>query len=614
MPIISSPEEFSNTLFDYVVVGGGLTGLVVATRLSEDPDVTVGVLEAGPQPTDNDPIIDVPAMIGRAVGDPNYDWVTMSTPQPKANDRPLLIARGKGIGGSSMINYLYMIRPTKEEFDRIEELGNKGWNWESILHYMKKSENLNPTPLSLEAQQKYAINTNHEVHGTTGPLQKTLGVVFSDFHADVVESATHLGVEKNLDANAGDLAGISTGFASIDPETAKRSSAYSAYYLPNAHRKNLVILPNAMAYKVLISDDSTSGLKRATGVEFSHSGAVRVVQARREVVLSAGALASSRLLELSGIGNSVILSRLGIPVHVDLPGVGENLQDHIMVFAIAETEKYETLDMLVDPEVLKLHQGLYAEKKGLLAAVPAPAYVYVPANRLGGEADVSKWFGQLNEPEKMVYPETPDSVKKGITKQYEVLRRVWKEERTVQGELAMLTGHLPTPLHTSLTGRRYLTTAAFLAQPLSRGYVHITSSDPTAKPEVDPRYLSVESDFEMLVGLFKLATKLYTFPPISKHIKEMVIPQLPEEEGKVDEAYREYVRNACLSGIHPIGSAPMMPKELGGVVDERLVVYGTSNLRVADLSILPIQLSTHPQTTAYAIGEKAADMIKEAQS
>ncbi|KAF9262839.1 alcohol oxidase [Marasmius fiardii PR-910] len=604
MPIISSPEELSNTQFDYVVVGGGLTGLVVATRLSEDPDVTVGVLEAGPQPADDDPIIDIPAMIGRAVGNPKYDWVTMSTPQPKANDRRLLIARGKGIGGSSMINYLYMIRPNKEEFDRIEELGNKGWNWESLLSYMKKSEHFDPNPLSPEDQQKYAINPNLEVHGTTGPLQKTFGVVLGEFQADMVESATHLGVEKNLDANAGDLAGISSAFASIDPETVKRSSAYSAYYLPNAHRKNLV----------LMSDDSTSSLKRATGVEFSHSGIVRVVHARREVVLSAGTLASSRLLELSGIGNSAILTRLGIPLHVDLPGVGENFQDHILVFAIAETEKYDTLDMLSDPEVLKLHQRLYAEKKGLLATIPNPVHVYVPANRLGSEADVLRWHGQLNEPEKIIYLDTPDSVKKGITKQYKILRRVWKEERTVHGELAMLTGHLPTPLHTGLKGRRYLTTAAFLEQPLSRGNIHITSNDPAAQAEINPRYLSVESDFEMLVGLLKLGTKLYTCPPISKHIKEMVIPQLPEEEGKVDEAYREYVRKACLSGIHPIGAASMMPKELGGVVDERLVVYGTSNLRVVDLSILPIQLSTHPQTTAYAIGEKAADMIKEAQS
>ncbi|KAG7096062.1 hypothetical protein E1B28_006743 [Marasmius oreades] len=611
MPVVSSAQSFAQ--FDYVVVGGGLTGLVVATRLSEDPDVTVGVLEAGPQPTDNDPIIDIPAMIGRAVGDPNYDWLTMSTSQPRANDRPILIPRGKGIGGSSMINYLYMIRPTKEEFDRIEELGNKGWNWESILNYMKKSEDLTPTSLSVDDQQKYAINTNHDVHGTTGPLQKTLGVVFSEFHADVVESATHLGLPKNLDANAGDLAGISTGFASIDPKTAKRSSAYSAYYAPNADRKNLLILPNAMVHKVVISAEPSSNLKRATAVEFSHDGTVSIVQARREVVLSAGALGSSRILELSGIGNSSILSRLGIPAHVDLPGVGENLQDHIMVFAIAETEKYDTLDMLADSEVLKVHQRLYAEKKGLLAAVPAPAYVYVPATKLGDGNDVSRWHRQLSEPEKMVHPETPESVKKGIVKQYEVLRRVWKEDRTVQGELAMLTGHLPTPLHTALTGRRYLTTASFLAQPLSRGYVHIASADPSAQPEVNPRYLSVESDFEMLVGLFKLATKLYTLPPLSNHIKEMVMPQLPEEKEKVDEAYREYVRNACLSGIHPIGSASMMLRELGGVVDENLVVYGTSNLRVADLSILPIQLSTHPQATAYAIGEKAADIIKESR-
>ncbi|KAL0572988.1 hypothetical protein V5O48_008979 [Marasmius crinis-equi] len=344
--------------FDYVIVGGGLAGLVLAVRLTEDSNVTVGVLESGPEPTDGDPIIDVPAMMGRAMGDPKYDWMTFSTPQPELNDREVLISRARGIGGGSLINYLYMIRPNKDEFDRIEELGSKGWNWDSILHYMKKSEQLVPTDLSPDDQQKYAINTNYAVHGTTGPVQKTLGVVFSDFHADVVASATHFGVEKNLDANGGELIGISTGFASIDPKTSKRSSAYSAYYAPNSDRKNLVILPATTVNKVTISDDSASDLRRISGVEFVHDGVITTVPAKREVILCAGSLGTPRVLELSGIGNHALLSRFGIDTHVDLPGVGENLNDHIMAFAIAETDKYETLDMLADPEVLKEHQAL----------------------------------------------------------------------------------------------------------------------------------------------------------------------------------------------------------------------------------------------------------------
>ncbi|KAL0572990.1 hypothetical protein V5O48_008981 [Marasmius crinis-equi] len=614
MPVVSSAEEFKKNQFDYVIVGGGLAGLVLAVRLTEDPNITAGVLESGPEPTDGDPIIDVPAMMGRAVGDPKYDWMTFSTPQPDLNDREILISRARGIGGGSLINYMYMIRPNKDEFDRIEELGTKGWNWDSILHYMKKSEQLIPTDLSPEDQQKYAINTNHAVHGTTGPVQKTLGVVFSDFHADIVASATHFGVAKNLDANAGELGGISTGFASIDPKTAKRSSAYSAYYVPNAARKNLIILSAATVNKckVIISDDSASDLKRVTGVEFVHDGAATTVPVKREVILSAGSLGTPRVLELSGIGNPTLLSRLGITKHVDLPGVGENLQDHVMSFAIAETENYETLDMLADPEVLKEHQALYAQKKGLLAAVPAPAYVYVPASKMGDESEVSKWHGQLREPEKLIHPDTPESVKKGIKKQFELMEKVWKEGRTVHGELASVAGHLPTPLHPPELGHRYSTVVSFLAQPLSRGYIHITSADPTAKVEVNPRYLSVESDFEMLVGLLKLGTKLYSYPPLANNVKGLVFPSLPEDESKRDQVLREYVRSACLSGIHPLGSAALMPRELGGVVDENLKVYGTSNLRVVDLSILPIMLATHPQTTVYAIAEKAADIIMEA--
>ncbi|KAL0572987.1 hypothetical protein V5O48_008978 [Marasmius crinis-equi] len=224
---------------------------------------------------------------------------------------------------------------------------------------------------------------------------------------------------------------------------------------------------------------------------------------------------------------------------------------------------------------------------------------------MGTEGEVSRWHGQLHEPEKLIHPDTPESVKKGIKKQYELLEKAWREERTVQGELAAVAGHLPTPLHPPEPGCRYTSVASFLAQPLSRGYVHITSADPADKVEVNPRYLSVESDFEMLVGLLKLGTKLYSFPPLSDSVKGLVFPSLPEDESKRDQALREYVRSACLSGVHPLGTAALMPRELGGVVDEKLKVYGTLNLRVVDLSVVPIMLSTHPQTTVYAIAEKA---------
>ncbi|KAK7052974.1 hypothetical protein VNI00_004294 [Paramarasmius palmivorus] len=613
MPIVTSADAFTANEFDYIVVGGGTAGLVVATRLSEDPSVVVGVLEAGVKQDEDDPIINIPAMIGRGVGNPKYDWVTMTTPQPNANNRELLISRGKGLGGSALINYLYMARPAKEEFDRLETLGNPGWNWDDVLSYMKKSEKLTPTDLPPAESEKYAIKTNLSAHGTSGPLEKSLGLNFSDFHADFIETVNRLGIQKNMDPNDGELNGISTGFSSMDTKTATRSYVTSAYLKPNLDRPNLVVLTNAQAHKVSLEDDSNNpGSKVATGVDFVYDGVTKSAKAKKEVILSAGALGSPRILELSGIGNPEVLSKFSIPTVIDLPSVGENLQDHTMCFAIAQTSKYETLDMLADPEVLKQHQALYAEKKGLLASSPTPAFVYTPASIFGTPEQVAAWKAELRDPASLIKAETPEAVKKGIAKQYALLEKTFTESFSVHGEIAAVRGHLPTPAHQGLPGARYITLPAFLSQPLSRGNVHITSSDPSVQAAVNPRYLSVESDLQKLIGIFKLNFKLCNLPPLGDATQDIVLPVIPKgaSEEEVDRLLTEYVRNNALPVFHPVGTASMLPREDGGVVDSKLVVYGTSNLRVVDCSILPMELSTHLQTTAYAIGEKAADIIK----
>ncbi|ESK91203.1 gmc oxidoreductase [Moniliophthora roreri MCA 2997] len=613
MPIVTSAEAFIANEFDYIVVGGGTAGLVVAARLSEDPNVVVGVLEAGVKQDEDDPIINIPAMIGRGVGNPSYDWVTMTTPQPGANNRELLISRGKGLGGSSLINYLYMARPPKEEFDRLETLGNPGWNWDDVLRYMKKSEKLTPTNLPPAEAERFAIKTTPSAHGTSGPLEKFLGSNFTEFHADFIETVHKLGVPKNMDPNDGELNGVSTGFSSMDPKVAKRSYVTSAYFNPNASRPNLVVLTNAYARKVLLQDDATNaGLKQATGVEFLYDGAVTQVKAKREVILSAGAIESPRLLELSGIGNPELLSKYSIPTVIDLPSVGENLQDHAMVFAIAQTSKYETLDMLSDPEILKQHQALYAEKKGLLASSPTPAFVYMPASTFGSPAQVAAWKAELGNPANLIAAETPEAVKKGIIKQYELLEKTFTSSSAVHGEIAAVRGHLPTPAHQGTPGTRYITLPAFLSQPLSRGWVHITSSDPSVPSAVNPRYLTVDSDLDKFLGIFKLNFKLCKLPPLGKAMEDIVLPVIPKDasEQEVDRLLKEYIKDSVLPTFHSVGTAAMLPREDGGVVDSKLLVYGTSNLRVVDCSILPMELSTHLQATAYAIGEKAADIIK----
>ncbi|EEB90958.1 hypothetical protein MPER_10763, partial [Moniliophthora perniciosa FA553] len=281
--------------------------------------------------------------------------------------------------------------------------------------------------------------------------------------------------------------------------------------------------------------------------------------------------------------------------------------DHAMVFAIAQTSKYETLDMLSDPEVLKQHQALYAEKKGLLASSPTPAFVYTPASTFGSPAQVAAWKAELGNPTNLIAPETPEAVKKGIIKQYELLDKTFTSSSAVHGEIAAVRGHLPTPAHLGIPGARYITLPAFLSQPLSRGWVHITSSDPSVPSAVNPRYLTVDSDLDKLLGIFKLNFKLYKLPPLGEAMKDIVLPVIPKDasEQEVDRLLKESCQR-----FHPVGTAAMLPREVGGVVDSKLLVYGTSNLRVVDCSILPMELSTHLQTIAYAIGEKAADIIK----
>ncbi|EEB90346.1 hypothetical protein MPER_11457, partial [Moniliophthora perniciosa FA553] len=401
--------------------------------------------------------------------------MTMTTPQEHANNRPVFISRGKGLGGTSAINFMYTSRPSKEEFDRLEELGNKGWNWESLLHYLKKSETLTPSTLSAAERERFGVHTNVDFHGKNGPLQKKLGSVYSEsFHADVIATARNSNFSSNLDANAGDIVGISTGFFSIDANTGKRSYSASAYLYPNSSRPNLVVLTGAHVQKVVLQEDSEDAkLQRATGVEFIHDGVLVHVSVKKGVIVSAGTLGSPSVLEHSGIGNHELLSRLSIPTRVDLPGVGENFQDHVMVFGIARTEKYETFDVLSDPEELRKHNELYANKQGLLASIPGPAVGYMPARHFGTSEQVAIWQEQLQDPANLVSPAVPESVTKGILKQYKMIGKTISDQTSVQGEVAVAAAALPTPYHVSVPGERYVTAISFIGQPLSRGHVHI---------------------------------------------------------------------------------------------------------------------------------------------
>ncbi|KAI0630490.1 GMC oxidoreductase [Trametes polyzona] len=636
VPATTTPEEFVSAPFDYVVVGGGTAGLVVANRLSEDPSVRVGVIEAG----DWDPNVDainIPGMSGALIGNPKYDWAFMSVPQRNANNRLVYQPRGKALGGSSMLNLLGFHRAPAAEYDAIEALGNPGWNWEEFLKYMKKSESAKP--FVPEFAQKYSFpNPDMKWHGTSGPLAKSYPVYFNPLHEAFVNTLEELGVPRNSQPSGGVNVGTGVSYASVDPVTATRSYSASAYYEPVAHRPNLVLITGALVSKVVF-DKGTSPLV-ATGVEFIKDGKAYIAAARKEVILSAGSFQSPQLLELSGIGNKEILSKHGIETLIDLPSVGENLresdprtrsapsidvlqrwilsstsltaqklmrvyQDHIFVPTIFEIDSsYDTIDFAQDPEEAQKQRALYLQQKGYLASTLAALFGFLPSKVFSSEENRRKW----NE----IAAETLEQAPQGLRKQLEYQIKWFNDEASAEGELIPFPGFfLPTGLRPE-PQKRYGSLICALMHPLSRGSVHISSSDPAAPPLIDPNYLSNPADLQVVLDILKFALKLWHTGEYGAAARKQVAPTAKDCES--DEALAEYAKNSFSPVWHPLGTVAMLPKEDGGVVSPELKVYGTANLRVVDASVIPIQLSAHTQATVYGLAEKAADIIKGVSS
>jgi len=345
-------------------------------------------------------------------------------------------------------------------------------------------------------------------------------------------------------------------------------------------------------------------LKKAVGVEFIKGEQKTTVKnVRKDIVLAAGAFQTPQLLELSGIGNKEILGKHGIETVVDLPGVGENLQDHVCVHSIVEIDsKYETLDILFDPAGQAKHGELYKEKKGILSSVLAAALAFVPSNQFGTDAEVKDWQSQVDA-------NVDSHTLPGLKKQHVLQQRWFADPQQAQAELLQFPGHFPAPGQTPTPGKRYMSFVSALLHPLSRGTVHIASADPLAPPAIDPNYFSNPLDLELLTHILKYTLKVYGTEPFKGAVRAPVMPGADVLQGG-DAALREYVKQWCGPVYHPVGTAAMMPMEDGGVVDAELKVYGTSNLRVVDVSIVPMEMSCHTQSIAYAIGEKAANIFR----
>ncbi|TCD64226.1 hypothetical protein EIP91_004361 [Steccherinum ochraceum] len=525
-------DQFVSAELDYLVVGGGTSGLVVAARLTEDPNVTVGVLEAGKYP-ENDPLVNVPGMMARAMHNSEYDWDLRTVPQKYVNDRQLPQSRGKGLGGSSMLNLLAMARPGRVELDAWEELGNAGWNWETTLDYMKKSERLDPVKLSPEDAARFAAVPNLINYGTNGPIAKSFPPHITECHTAVLDALEANGLPRNL------IMEMDTH--NVDSKTATRSYAASGYYAPNAQRPNLLVLTEAYATKIHLAT-TANGLQRATGASFDYHGKLYDVQAKKEVVLSASTFQNPQLLELSGVGDKDVLASFGIETKIDLPGVGANLQDHALVPTVVEVDaKVKSIELLFDPAQLAEQQELYAQQEGILAGIPSSVFAFMPGDVIGSLDDVKRWkqLSSISGYTPEIFETTQPTVKAGIEKQYDILARWIDDPEQPLSQLLMFNGHFPVAGIKPDFSKRHLSLLCAYTHPFHRGTVHISSTDPAVPPAIQQNYFSNDADLDILVKTVQWMTKVYDTEPLKSLVVRRVVPTGGESEEELREWAKE---------------------------------------------------------------------------
>ncbi|TGO49519.1 hypothetical protein BCON_0208g00220 [Botryotinia convoluta] len=576
---LAAASTDSTLTYDYIIIGAGTSGLVIANRLSE-LNVTVAVIEAGDSGYNN-PNVTNPSGYGLAFGT-DIDWAYQSTNQKYAGNMSQVLRAGKVIGGTSTINGMAYTRAEDVQIDAWAAIGNDGWNWTTLFPYYKKSQALEiPTTAQVEAGATYDPSAN----GFGGPLK--VGWLnsledTSNFHTTLNDTFAALGVPSNDDVNTGRMVGYSRYPATYDRTLNIRHDAGRAYYYPIASRTNLHLYPNTMAQRLTWESDTDTPTANGIEVLPNNSSIPYTIRANSEVILSAGALASPLLLELSGIGNPSILSKHNISVVVDLPTVGENLQDQTNT-GLAYNSSGNTS----------------FSGAGALVAYPSAAQVF------GSEIQNISAHVLQSLPS---YAAQVSAASGNITKAADLLK-LFK----IQHDLIFSTTH-PVPMAEILISP---SATAFSSEywallPFARGSIHITSSVAGTPAAINPNYYMFDWDVTSQIATAKFIRSIYATSPLSSFVGSETKPGLNTVSANATEAeWFDWVKTVYRSNFHPVSTAAMMPREIGGVVDSKLKVYGTANVRVVDASILPMQVSGHLVSTLYAVAERAADLIKE---
>ncbi len=520
-------------MYDYVIVGAGSAGCVLASRLTEDPNVSVLLLEAGG--SDKKQEVQIPAAFSKLFKTP-LDWNYETEPQPHLKDRKLYWPRGKMLGGSSSMNAMMYVRGNRHDYDEWAESGNPGWAFADVLPYFKKAEHYE------RGGSDYA--------GSAGPLNVTDLRTVNPITSACLEAAVEAGLARTDDFNGRTQEGV--GATLVTQKNGARYSTATAYLKPALKRPNLTVQTGAQVARVL-----TDGT-RAVGVSYLRDGAQVEERARREVILCGGAINSPQLLLLSGIGPAEHLKALGIAVVADLPGVGQNLQDHLASGVQYHSKQPVSLFSAEKP-VNILNYLLF--KKGPLTSNVAEGVAFVKTR-----------------PDLLV----PD------------LELLFAPSFFVDHGFGNPPGH-------------GFTIGVVLLHPESKGSLTLRSTNPTDPPVIQPNYLSSERDVQVMIEGLRLARKIGQARALDAYRGDEF---LPGEAAQSDADLAEFLRERSETLYHPVGTCRMGEDPLA-VVDPALRVRGVEGLRVVDASVIPTIISGHTNAPSIMIAEKAADLIRE---
>jgi choline dehydrogenase len=524
--------------FDYLIVGAGSAGCVLANRLSADPSVTVALIEAGRE--ERFFWRDVPLGVPYLLGNPRFDWSYRSLPEPGLGGRSLRLPRGRTLGGTSVINGMLYVRGHAADYDAWRDAGNRGWGWDDVLPYFLRSEDSHRGPGPL--------------HGAGGGLSVSdPGERWPALDA-WREAAAACGLPPLADYNDGS-GRPGSAYCEMTIRRGRRCSAAQAFLVPASRRPNLHLLTGTMAERVRFEG------RRAAGVTCRRAGGTVELTARREVILAAGAYASPALLQRSGIGPAALLAGFGIPVVADLPGVGENLQDHWMVRSRFRLRDARTLNAWVLNPLGKAAIGLryLATRRGPMSAPPLLVTMW---GRSGPEVAAA---------DLRIHVSIASYARVG-------------------GPIDPFPG---------------ITASACICRPRSRGHVRIASAAADAPPAIVHNYLAAQADGRIAVAGLRLVRRIAAAAPMARHA-----PAAVEAHGDSDAELLAAARATATTEFHPAGTCAMGHGP-AAVVDDRLRVHGVAALRVVDASVMPTLISGGTNAPTIMIAEKAADMIRQ---